>query len=80
LKLSKRLKQKIADFHSILALNNFPAPSVIRVRIERLRALALTQLIVDVIHQCQEDLEHGAAVTIELKRIRVRRLPLISNS
>jgi predicted nuclease of predicted toxin-antitoxin system len=69
-----------ADFHPILALNNFSAPSVIRVRIERLRALALTQLIVDVIHQCQEDLEHGAAVTIELKRIRVRRLPLISNS
>jgi predicted nuclease of predicted toxin-antitoxin system len=69
-----------ADFHSILALNNFSAPSVIRIRIERLRALALTQLIVDVIHQCQEDLEHGAAVTIELNRIRIRRLPLISNS
>ncbi len=46
-----------ADFHSILALNNFSAPSVIRIRIERLRALALTELILDVIRQCQDDLE-----------------------
>ena len=68
-----------ADFHSILALNNFSSPSVIRIRIERLRALALTQLIVDVIAQCQEDLERGAAVTVEPNRIRIRRLPLIPN-
>jgi predicted nuclease of predicted toxin-antitoxin system len=69
-----------ADFHSILALNNFDSPSVIRIRIERLRALALTQLIIDVIGQCQTDLEQGAAVTVELNRIRIRRLPLIANS
>ncbi len=42
-----------ADFHSILALNDFSALSVIRIRIERLRALALTELILDVIRQCQ---------------------------
>ncbi len=66
--------------HSILALNNFSTPSVIRIRIERLRALALTELIIDVIRQCQDDLEHGAAVTVEPNRIRIRRLPLIPNS
>ncbi|MEL7009090.1 MAG: DUF5615 family PIN-like protein [Cyanobacteria bacterium J06648_1] len=69
-----------ADFHSILALNNFSFPSVIRIRIERLKALSLSQLIVDVIYQCQEDLELGAAVTVEPNRIRIRRLPLIPNS
>jgi predicted nuclease of predicted toxin-antitoxin system len=69
-----------ADFHSILALNNFSSPSIIRIRIERLRALALTQLIIDVIHQCQDELEHGAAVTVEPNRIRIRLLPLISKS
>ena len=68
------------DFHSLLALNNFYAPSVIRIRIERLRALALTELILDVIHQCQVDLEQGAAVTVEPNRIKIRRLPLIPNS
>jgi predicted nuclease of predicted toxin-antitoxin system len=69
-----------ADFHSILALNNFSVPSVIRIRIERLQALALTQLVVYVISQCQDDLEHGAAVTVEPNRIKIRRLPLIPNS
>ncbi len=69
-----------ADFHSILALNNFSSPSVIRIRIERLRALALTQLIIDVIARSKEDLEQGAAVTVEPNRIRIRRLPLIPNN
>jgi predicted nuclease of predicted toxin-antitoxin system len=69
-----------ADFHSLLALNNFSAPSIIRIRIERLRALALSELILDVVHQCQNDLVQGAAVTVESNRIRIRRLPLISNS
>ncbi len=54
-------------------------PSVIRIRIERLRALPLTELILDVIRQCQDDLKQGAAVTVELNRIRIRRLPLIPN-
>ena len=69
-----------ADFHSILALNNFSAPLVIKIRIERLKALALTKLIVDVTNQCQDDLEYGAAITVEPNRIRIRRLPLISDS
>ena len=69
-----------ADFHSLLALNNFSSPSVIRIRIERLRALALTQLIIDVIAQSKADLEQGAAVTVEPNRIRIRRLPLIPNN
>ena len=57
-----------ADFHSILALNNFSSPSVIRIRIERLKALALTELILDVIQQCQDDLEQGAAITRPLAK------------
>lgn len=69
-----------ADFHSFFALNNFSAPSVIRIRIQKLRALTLTELILDVIDRCQNELEQGAAVTVEPNRIRIRRLPLISNS
>lgn len=69
-----------ADFHSLLALNNFSTPSVIRIRIQRLRALALTELILDVIDRCRVDLEQGAAVTVEPNRIRIRRLPLIPGS
>lgn len=68
-----------ADFHTLLALNAAIAPSIIRIRVERLRAQALTDLLLTVVSECQEDLEQGAAVTVEPSRIRIRRLPLVPN-
>jgi predicted nuclease of predicted toxin-antitoxin system len=67
-----------ADFHALLALTEATSPSVIRIRIERLRAQALTNLLLTVVGQCEEDLEQGAVVTVEPNRIRVRRLPLVN--
>lgn len=66
-----------ADFHSLLAFDVATSPSVIRIRIERLRAQALTELLVNVIRKCEEELQQGAAVTVEPRRIRVRCLPLL---
>ena len=66
-----------ADFHTLLALNEAASPSVIRVRIERLRAQALRDLLLMVIAECEEDLEQGVAIAVEPSRIRIRRLPLI---
>jgi predicted nuclease of predicted toxin-antitoxin system len=66
-----------ADFHTLLAINEAISPSVIRIRVERLRAQALTELILRVISECGEDLQQGAAVTVEPSRIRIRRLPLL---
>ncbi|MBD2089127.1 DUF5615 family PIN-like protein [Microcoleus sp. FACHB-1515] len=66
-----------ADFHTLLALEEATSPSIIRIRIERLRAQALTDLLLAVIAQCEEDLEQGSAITVELNRIRIRRLPLL---
>ena len=59
-----------ADFHALLALEVATAPSVIRIRIERLRAQALTDLLLIVIlliviAECEEDLEQGSAITVE---------------
>jgi predicted nuclease of predicted toxin-antitoxin system len=68
-----------ADFHTLLALDEAIAPSVIRIRIERLRAKALTELLLRVINECREELEQGAAVTVEPSRIRIRYLPLLPN-
>lgn len=67
-----------ADFHTLLALTEVISPSVIRVRIERLRAQALTNLLLTVTSECEVDLEQGAVVTVEPSRIRVRRLPLLN--
>jgi predicted nuclease of predicted toxin-antitoxin system len=68
-----------ADFHTLLALDEATSPSVIRVRIERLRAQALTDLLLTVIAECQEELEQGSAITVEPSRIRIRRLPLVTD-
>lgn len=66
-----------ADFHTLLALSGATTPSVIRIRIEGLRAEMLAQLLLDVLPQCDEDLEQGAAVTVQNGKIRIRRLPIV---
>jgi predicted nuclease of predicted toxin-antitoxin system len=68
-----------ADFHTLLALNIAIAPSVIRIRIERLRAQQLTHLLLTIVAECQEELEQGSAITVEPSRIRIRRLPLVTD-
>ncbi|MBD2595460.1 DUF5615 family PIN-like protein [Nostoc spongiaeforme FACHB-130] len=66
-----------ADFHTLLAINELDAPSVIRIRIERLRAQALKDLLFRILDECDEELKQGAAITVEPSRIRIRRLPLL---
>jgi predicted nuclease of predicted toxin-antitoxin system len=66
-----------ADFHTLLALSGAATPSVIRVRIERLRGEAMAKLLQTVLTQCADDLAKGAAVTVQEGRIRVRLLPIV---
>ncbi|TAN38123.1 MAG: hypothetical protein EPN23_03265 [Verrucomicrobia bacterium] len=65
-----------ADFHAHLALTQASHPSVIRVRIEGLRAPEFAALLQGVIMQCTHDLEAGAVVSVQEHQIRIRRLPL----
>jgi predicted nuclease of predicted toxin-antitoxin system len=67
-----------ADFHTLLALSEASEPSVIRIRIEGLRAKATADLLKNVLALCCQELERGAAVTVQENRIRVRKLPLLS--
>ena len=66
-----------ADFHALLALSGAASPSVIRIRIEGLRADGLTQLLRNVLQACTDHLEHGAMVTVTESGIRIRELPLV---
>lgn len=65
-----------ADFHTLLALSVASSPSVIRFRIEGLRSEELANLLQSVLSQCATDLQRGAAVTVQVGRIRIRHLPL----
>ena len=66
-----------ADFHALLALTGAASPSVIRLRIEGLRADKLARLLLQVTEQCREELKRGALVTVTEDGIRLRGLPLI---
>ena len=66
-----------ADFHKYLALSRASAPSVIRIRIEGLKAEQLAALLVEVHEECREDLSHGAVISVTESRIRLRQLPLL---
>jgi predicted nuclease of predicted toxin-antitoxin system len=65
-----------ADFHTLLALSGAPRPSVVRIRLEGLRAEGLVELLAVVLGRCEEQLRAGAAVSIQPTRTRVRRLPI----
>ncbi len=66
-----------ADFHAQLALAGASNPCVIRIRIGGLRAGELAGLLVRMLEECHEDLEHGALVSVTEVGIRLRRLPLV---
>jgi predicted nuclease of predicted toxin-antitoxin system len=65
-----------ADFHAHLALSHARGPSVIRIRIEGLRAEPLAELLQDVLQQSEEELKSGAMISVQENRIRIRRLPV----
>lgn len=65
-----------SDFHQVLALTQAKGPSVIRIRIEGLKGPQLAAIIADVLAHARADLEAGAALSVDAKRIRSRRLPI----
>ncbi len=65
-----------ADFHTLLALNRAVKPSVIRIRIEKLRAEQLDNLLQSIALQCHAQLEAGAMISVQENRIRIRNLPI----
>lgn len=78
-----RVEQRVvvtldADFHTLLALSGATLPSVIRIRLEGLKADGVIAVIEKVLDAWGEELELGAVVTVDQRRIRMRRLPLIA--
>ncbi|MGB7201079.1 MAG: DUF5615 family PIN-like protein [Pyrinomonadaceae bacterium] len=65
-----------ADFHALLALSQAKKPSVIRIRVDGLRADDFSLLVQYVLDHCQTDLESGSMISVNQFQIRVRRLPV----
>lgn len=66
-----------SDFHHILASMESNKPSVIRIRIEGLKADRLASLIQSLTISIPAELANGSAVSVTEKGIRVKSLPLV---
>lgn len=65
-----------ADFHALLVATGRNRPSVLRIRIEGLRAEGVAGVVRTVWRKVGSDLESGAIASVTQKSIRVRRLPI----
>ena len=65
-----------SDFHTLLALAGASTPSVVRIRIQGMRAQKCAEVIESVLQACQDDLEEGAAVSVNETQVRIHKLPL----
>jgi predicted nuclease of predicted toxin-antitoxin system len=65
-----------ADFHAILAVTRASAPSVIRIRIQGLDGLAVTNVVQRVIPEYAADLSHGSVITVKANKTTCHELPI----
>lgn len=65
-----------ADFHALLVLGSERSPSVVRIRIEGLQAIAMAELLICIEPHIQSAAEHGALITVTETQVRIRRLPV----
>lgn len=65
-----------ADFHSLIATSAADGPSVIRFRVQRLKAPDAASLVQTVIERVGHELSSGCFITVTKESIRIRRLPV----
>lgn len=65
-----------ADFNALLAQSRATSPSVIRIRIEGLKAPAIAGILQQIVASAEPELNAGAAVSVSPARFRVKLLPL----
>ena len=65
------------DFSTILAITHNKKPSVIQIRTGDISPAVAAPLVINVLRVAEDEIERGALVTVDLKKYRLRILPLI---
>ena len=65
-----------SDFHAHLAVTNADTPSVIRIRIEGLKAFEMAKLINSLWPRIDQAIQQGAMISVTEDTIRIHALPV----
>lgn len=65
------------DFSALLALGAYEKPSLITFRLFMPDSEIITRKLLDIVPHIEDRLVEGCAVTIDDRRVRVRRLPIL---
>jgi predicted nuclease of predicted toxin-antitoxin system len=65
-----------ADFHALLAVARAAGPSVIRIRVQPLKAPQAVSLILLILGRVGQEIRQGCLVSVTPSSIRIRRLPI----
>jgi predicted nuclease of predicted toxin-antitoxin system len=64
------------DFSMLVALSNYEQPSLITLRLSSAKPDVITQRLLEVLPNLQQDLTEGSAITIDDDSVRIRKLPI----
>lgn len=64
------------DFSELLAVNGCDSPSVINLRLENMYPGFVTQRIIDIVSQLEDELKKGIVVSVDDRSARFRNLPI----
>lgn len=65
-----------ADFHALLAVSGATGPSVLRIRMEGLKADQVASLVERVLALASDELNQGAMITLAEEKVRIKLLPV----
>jgi predicted nuclease of predicted toxin-antitoxin system len=77
LEFARQQNRVIIDFPSLLALGGYEKPSLITFRLSVPNSETITRKLLDILPHIEDRLVEGCAVTIDDRRARVRRLPIL---
>lgn len=64
------------DFSMLIALGNYTQPSLITLRLSSAKPDVVTQRLLEVLPELEQELREGSALTIEDRSVRIRKLPI----
>ena len=64
------------DFSMLIAVGKYNQPSLVTLRLSSAKPDVITQRLLEVLPQLEEELTQGSALTIDDNSVRIRKLPI----